>query len=59
MAITKELIGWITVWLFRMGFKGKPCWLCSFHKASHIKPELEFDMENYPCDNFTQMKEGS
>ncbi len=43
--------------LFNIGIKGKPCWLCGFSRAAHYKPELEFDVDNYPCEGFTKMEE--
>jgi len=54
--VAEQLIDRITVWLFKHGIKGKPCWMCSFYKASHIQPELEFDMESYPCAEYMQLK---
>ncbi len=35
--------------LFILGFKGKKC-NCGFYLISHTYPELEFDIEYYPCN---------
>lgn len=35
-----------------IGYKSRPCALCTFYEASHYNHALEFDMESYPCDRF-------
>lgn len=44
--------------LFKLGFKGRPCWMCSFSRAAHYEPDLEFDIDDYPCGGYMQLKDG-
>ncbi len=58
--MNNDLIGgisrWLTIVLFHAGWRSKPCWMCGFSKAAHHKPELEFDIDRYPCCGYIQLK---
>lgn len=45
----------MTKW--RMGMKGKSCAKCGFKEAAHIKHDLQWDMDDYPCSEFTPQVE--
>ncbi len=42
-------INWVRKVLFLVGIRGNKC-KCGFYSISHIYPELEFDIEYYPCN---------
>lgn len=44
---------WLAILVFHVGYRGKPCKVCGFHKAAHLDHSLEFDMEVYPCSRYT------
>jgi hypothetical protein len=36
---------------WKFGFRGKKC-KCGFHELAHINPDLEFDIDEYPCKKY-------
>ena len=41
-------------WLLRKLFPN-PCKRCGFTQAAHYKPDCEFDIDNYPCDDYIEI----
>lgn len=41
-----------TMLKFKLGIKGERCKKCCFHEAAHYNPDIQWDMDDYPCVQF-------